>query len=66
MHKNSPHILNTSANLLGFCFIIITSIHIADKTESSFINDFSALISLVLSLSCLFSFSAMRTNMQSR
>ena len=32
-NNTSPHILNTSANLLGFCLFIITSLHIASPLE---------------------------------
>ena len=34
MKRNtSPHILNTAANLLGFCLFVITSLHISNKRE---------------------------------
>lgn len=36
MQKKSAHILNTSANLLGFCLIVITSLHIGNKTQNTY------------------------------
>ena len=36
-----PHILNTSANLLGFCFIVLTSVKISKLDESTYIDIWS-------------------------
>ena len=57
MVKNtSPHILGTSANLLGFCLFVITSLHINDKFKTSHIDEFTSIISFFLIISCFFSF----------
>lgn len=61
-NKVSSHILNTAANLLGFCLFVITSLHITDKSASSIIDEFASFIALLLSFSCLFSFMSIRTN----
>ncbi|MDQ8053776.1 MAG: hypothetical protein REI78_12155 [Pedobacter sp.] len=65
MHKDrenrSPHILNTSANLLGFCFIVLTSVKISKLEESSFIDEGAALAIIIFMSSCLLSFLAMRS-----
>jgi hypothetical protein len=58
--NRSPHILNTSANLLGFCFIVLTSVKISKLEESSFIDEGAALAILIFMGSCLLSFIAMR------
>ncbi|RZL40747.1 MAG: hypothetical protein EOP00_26250 [Pedobacter sp.] len=58
--NKSPHILNTSANLLGFCFIVLTSVKISNLKESSFIDEGAALAIVIFMNSCLFSFLAMR------
>lgn len=58
--NRSPHILNTSANLLGFCFIVLTSVKISKLEESSFIDEGAALAIIVFMSSCLLSFLAMR------
>ncbi|TCC89454.1 hypothetical protein EZ428_17330 [Pedobacter frigiditerrae] len=59
--NRSPHILNTSANLLGFCFIVLTSVKISKLEESSFIDEGAALAIIIFMSSCLLSFLAMRS-----
>jgi hypothetical protein len=60
-NNTSQHILNTSANLLGFCLFVITSLHIADKIESHLIDEFTSVIALLLTISCVFSFISIKT-----
>ncbi|MCV9928601.1 hypothetical protein OIU83_13110 [Flavobacterium sp. LS1R49] len=60
-NKTSPHILNTSANLLGFCLIVITSLHITNKSETTHIDEFTSIISIFLIFSCFFSFLSIKT-----
>jgi hypothetical protein len=57
----SQHILNTSASLLGFCLFVITSLHIADQTETFFIDEFTSVVAVLLTFSCMFSFISIRT-----
>ena len=64
MRENrSPHILNTSANLLGFCFIVLTSVKVSKLEESSFIDEGAALAIIIFISSCLLSFLAMRSSL---
>jgi hypothetical protein len=60
-NNTSQHILSTSANLLGFCLFVITSLHAADRTTSTFIDEFTSVIALLLTSSCFFSFISIRT-----
>lgn len=60
-NKTSPHILNTAANLLGFCLFVITSLHISNKTQGSLIDEFTSLVAVFLAISCLLSFFSIRT-----
>lgn len=60
--NKSPHILSTSANLLGFCFIVLTSVKISKLDESSYIDEGAALAIILFMTSCLLSFLAMRSN----
>jgi hypothetical protein len=60
-NNTSPHILGTSANLLGFCLFVITSLHIANQTETNLIDEFTSLVALLLTISCTFSFISVRT-----
>jgi hypothetical protein len=60
-NKTSQHILNTAANLLGFCLFVITSLHIANRTENHLVDEFTSVIAVLLTFSCIFSFIAIRT-----
>ena len=60
-NTTSPHILNTSANLLGFCLFIITSLHISNQSETHFIDGLTSIVSVLLTGSCMFSFVSIRT-----
>lgn len=60
-NNTSQHILGTAANLLGFCLFVITSLHISDKIESKLINQLTAIIAIVLTISCIFSFTSIRS-----
>jgi len=61
-NNTSQHILNTSANLLGFCLFVITSLHIANLTETRIIDELTSLIAVLLTLSSIFSFGSIRTS----
>ncbi|HNO28793.1 MAG TPA: hypothetical protein PKN15_08390, partial [Chitinophagales bacterium] len=60
-NNTSSHILNTSANLLGFCLFVITSLHIADYSETHLIDELTSAIALLLTISCICSFISIRT-----
>jgi hypothetical protein len=61
-NKTSPHILNTAANLLGFCLIVITSLHIAEKTQNTLVDEFASVIAILFTFSCIFSFASIKTD----
>lgn len=58
--KRSPHILNTSANLLGLCFIVLTSIKVSKMGDVSIIDETTAIAIVLFMSSCILSFLAMR------
>ncbi len=60
-NNTAPHILNTSANLLVFCLFVITSLHISNKIETKVIDEFTSIIAVFLTCSCIFSFISIRT-----
>ena len=62
--KTAPHIVNTSANLLGFCLLVITSLQIDNKIVNSKIDEFTSVIAVFLVISCLFSFFSIRATQQ--
>jgi len=60
-NQTSQHILTTSVNLLGFCLLVITSLHITDRAATTFIDEFISVIAMFLTFSCFFSFFSLRS-----
>lgn len=58
--NKSPHILNTSATLLGLCFIVLTSIKVSKMEDSTLIDETTALAIILFMASSIFSFLSMR------
>lgn len=58
----SPHILNTSANLLGLCFIVLTSLKIGKTREASVIDEITAIAILIFMVSSILSFLSIRSS----
>jgi len=52
--------------LLGFCLFVITSLHVTDKSASTFIDEFTSIIALLLTFSCMCSFVSIRTKDESK
>jgi hypothetical protein len=65
-NKTSQHILGTSANLLGFCLFIMTSLHFLKQSERTLVDEFTSIIALLLLLSSLLSFLSIRTQNEKR
>ncbi|SEW49769.1 hypothetical protein [Chitinophaga arvensicola] len=59
--NKSPHILNTSSNLLGFCLIVLTSIRVARFNNATIIDDCTGVAAILLMASCLLSFLSLRS-----
>ncbi len=60
-NKNkSPHILNASSNLLGICFIVLTSLKLLDKSAKSVIDEITLSAIILFMASCLLSFLSIR------
>ncbi len=55
-NNSSHHILGTATNLLGFCLVVVTSIHLSDKADNSFIDEVAAMVAFMLAMSSIFSF----------
>ncbi|WP_027377962.1 hypothetical protein [Kaistella palustris] len=60
MEKKSPHILNASSGLLGFCLVILTSLEITKISNRTYIDEIAGIASLCLATSCFLSFMAIR------
>ncbi|AXY75473.1 hypothetical protein D3H65_16460 [Paraflavitalea soli] len=64
--EKSPHILNTSSNLLGFCLIVLTSIKISKTGSATIIDDITGMAAILLVISCILSFLSMRSKEEVR
>lgn len=59
MIKNA-HILNAASNLLGIALVIIAGINIANRAEKTFADEIAWAAAVLLGLSCLLSYMAIR------
>jgi len=64
--RTSQHILSTSANLLGFCLVVITSLHITNEAQSSYIDEWASVVGTLLIFSCFFSFFSIKSTSVTR
>jgi hypothetical protein len=60
----SPHILNASSNLLGICFVVLTSLKLLKISQKTLIDEFTVIATVLLMASCLLSFLAIRGNIK--
>src|ERR1043165_3094224 len=65
-NNTSQHILNSSANLLGFCLVVITSLHVTNKSEKSIIDELTSIVALLLIISVALSFFSLIAKNESR
>ncbi|HEX2605813.1 MAG TPA: hypothetical protein VHK91_00475 [Flavisolibacter sp.] len=61
MNEKSPHILNASSNLLGFCFVVLTTLKVMKLSHSSRIDELTAVAIFLLMISLLCSFFSIRS-----
>jgi tellurite resistance protein TehA-like permease len=59
--SNAPHILSTSANLMGICFLVLTSLKALKMTGQTLMDECASVAVCLFMLSCLLSFMAMRS-----
>ncbi len=60
-NNNSSHILNTSANLLGLCFVVLTSLKVQNVSENTLIDELTVMAILIFMASCILSFLSIRS-----
>jgi hypothetical protein len=60
-NNTSHHILNTSSNLLGLCFIVLTALKIQNLGAKSMIDELTAIASLLFMVSSILSFLSIRS-----
>ena len=59
-NEKSPHILNASSNLLGICFIVLTSLKLLNKAETTIIDEITVVAIVLFMASCILSFLSIR------
>ncbi len=64
--EKSPHILNSSSNLLGFCLVVLTSIKISKFAAATVIDEITGISAIMLMVSCILSFLSIRTKETAR
>ena len=57
----SNHILPTSSNLLGICFLIFSLVHFQDKADSTLLDDCAALAIVIFLAASIFSYLSLRS-----
>ena len=60
----SPHILNASSNLLGICFIVLTSLKLLKVSQKTFIDELTSGAIVIFMASCMLSFLSIRGNIK--
>jgi hypothetical protein len=58
--NKSPHILNASSNLIGFSFVLFSTLQILNLGKETLIDEIAVVEMLLFSVSSLFSFMSMR------
>lgn len=66
MNNNSAHILNTSSNLLGLCFIVLTSLNVLKLQQTSIIDEFTAVATISFMVSSMLAFLSLRSKNNDR
>jgi len=63
-NDKSPHILNASSNLLGLCFIVLTSLKLFKISQKTFIDELTSVAIVLFMASCILSFLSIRGNIK--
>jgi ABC-type amino acid transport system permease subunit len=61
-NDKSPHVLNASSNLLGLCFIVLTSLKVLKQGDKTIIDELASLAIVLFMTSSLLSFLSIRSN----
>jgi tRNA(His) 5'-end guanylyltransferase len=63
-NDRSPHILNASSNLLGLCFVVLTSLKLLNISGKTIIDELTTIAILFFMSSCILSFLSIRGNIK--
>ncbi|MEO5681019.1 MAG: hypothetical protein ABIQ88_00195 [Chitinophagaceae bacterium] len=61
-NEKSSHILNASSNLLGICFIVLTSLKVLNKSDNTIIDEVTIVAIIFFMASCILSFLSIRNS----
>ena len=59
--NKSSQILNSSSNFLGFCFLVLTSLNFFKLSDTTFIDEITAVCFVIFMFSCLCAFLSIRS-----
>ncbi len=59
--NTSPHILNVSSNLLGICFIVLTSLKFLKLQEKTLVDEFTIVAMFLFIIATILSFLSIRS-----
>jgi len=59
-NEKAPHILNASSNLLGLCFVVLTSLRFLKLSQRTIIDKTDIVAIFFFMLSCILSFLSIR------
>ena len=59
-NDKSPHILNASSNLVGLCFIVLTSLRVLNLNGTTIIDELTSVAMIMFMASVVLSFLSMR------
>ncbi|MEP7107031.1 MAG: hypothetical protein ABI760_03600 [Ferruginibacter sp.] len=60
--NTSPHILSTASNLLGICFIVLTSLKLLKMQGETLVDEFTTGAMILFMVSCILSFLSIKSN----
>jgi len=63
-NAKAPHILNASSNLLGLCFVVLTSLKYLKITQRTVIDETVTVAIILFMSSCVLSFLSIRGNIR--
>ena len=64
-NDKSPHILNASSNLLGLCFVVLTSLKLLNISHKTIIDEITTVAIIFFMTSCILSFLSIRGSINS-
>lgn len=63
-NQKSPHVLNASSNLLGLCFVVLTSLKLLNISHKTVIDELTTVAIILFMGSCILSFLSIRGSLK--